>query len=41
MKIYKNVYLKKDIKGRSIVYSKQEINDIYNKLLPPTQVIEY
>lgn len=33
-------HLKKDIKERSIVYTTQEINDIYNKLLPLTQVTE-
>ncbi|WML34335.1 hypothetical protein [Clostridium sp. OS1-26] len=25
--------LKKDVKGRNIIYTKQEIDDIYNKLL--------
>lgn len=33
-------HLKRDIKERSIVYTREEIDSIYNKLLPLTQVTE-
>lgn len=33
-------HLKRDIKERSIVYIRQEIDSIYNKLLPLTKVTE-
>lgn len=33
-------HLKRDIKGRNIVYTRQEIDDIYNKLLPLMIVTE-
>ncbi len=32
--------LKKDVKGRNIIYTRQEIEDIYNKLLSLTQFTE-